>query len=192
MAELKDPSLVGMAASNPFTAELGLLTKLVAPRVSRAKEDSSLPAPKPVKEAGRKRRSVPPLNELTLDPAAAFDGPSDARGGIHGGGRHASRDGVKWEQFTIEGYVRSSLRAAVQWVAVVAQAKTEPPRVVGYARPQFEGAGRDVRWKVRLSEPLVDGSKARAVGYLVDRRAFVAMGPLFRLSDGRLVADTDR
>ncbi|MEC8253539.1 MAG: hypothetical protein VYA51_14080 [Planctomycetota bacterium] len=140
----------------------------------------------------QQRGWVPPLHEVTPDPAAAFDGPSDARGGIHGGGRHASSDGVKREQFTIEGYVRSSLRAAVQWVAVVAQAKAEPPRVVGYARPQFEGAGRDVRWKVRLSEPLVDGSTVRAVGYLVDHRAFVAMGPLFSLSDRRLVADKDR
>jgi hypothetical protein len=60
----QDPALSGPAASNPFTAELGLLTKLVKPRVSHAKEDSTLPAPKPVKdEPGRKRRSVPPLND---------------------------------------------------------------------------------------------------------------------------------
>ena len=62
-----DPSLSGPHASNPFTAELGLLTKLVAPRISHAKDDASLPAPKPIgAEAGRKRRSVPPLNELEV------------------------------------------------------------------------------------------------------------------------------
>ena len=62
-----DPSLSGPAASNPFTAELGLLTKLVAPRVSRAKDDASLPAPKPMSgKAGRRQRSVPPLNELEV------------------------------------------------------------------------------------------------------------------------------
>ena len=63
----RDPALSGPAASNPFTAELGLLTKLVEPRQSHAKEDSALPAPKPVKDSpGRKRRSVPPMNEQEI------------------------------------------------------------------------------------------------------------------------------
>ena len=35
-----------MTASNPFIAELGLLTKLLEPRVSGKKEAASLPAPK--------------------------------------------------------------------------------------------------------------------------------------------------
>ena len=58
-----DPSLTGPAASNPFTAEMGLLTKLVAPRISAATDDASLPAPKPTKAPGRKQRSVPPLSD---------------------------------------------------------------------------------------------------------------------------------
>ena len=58
----RDPSLSGQAASNPFTAEMGLLTKLVAPRISAATDDASLPAPKPT-APGRKQRSVPPLSD---------------------------------------------------------------------------------------------------------------------------------
>ena len=60
-----DPAKMrGETASNPFTAELGLLTKLVEPRKSHAKEGSSMLAPKPVRDVpGRKRRAVPPLND---------------------------------------------------------------------------------------------------------------------------------
>ena len=54
----------GMTASNPFIAELGLLTKLLEPRVSGKKDAASLPAPKPVKTGpGGKRQSVPPLSD---------------------------------------------------------------------------------------------------------------------------------
>ena len=53
-----------MTASNPFIAELGLLTKLLEPRVSGKKEAASLPAPKPViMGPGGKRQSVPPLSD---------------------------------------------------------------------------------------------------------------------------------
>eukprot|EP00966_Prymnesium_polylepis_P039840 924697-Prymnesium_polylepis.1 len=52
-----------MTASNPFIAELGLLTKLLEPRVSGKKDAASLPAPKPVKGAPGKRQSVPPLSD---------------------------------------------------------------------------------------------------------------------------------
>ena len=59
-----EPRMAGQMASNPFTAELGLLTKLVAPKISHAKDGASLPAPPKVKDMpGRKRQSVPPLTE---------------------------------------------------------------------------------------------------------------------------------
>lgn len=51
-------------ASNPFYAELGLLSKLVEPRLSGKKENASLAVPKPVKVFPRgKRQSVPPLSD---------------------------------------------------------------------------------------------------------------------------------
>jgi len=54
-----------VAASNPFTAEVGLLSSLAQPRVSARKEAASgmLP-PKPIKKGTY--RSVPPLNERQL------------------------------------------------------------------------------------------------------------------------------
>lgn len=63
MAALPEQHMAGQTASNPFTAELGLLTKLTAPTISHTRDGTSLLAPKSFKNAGRKKRSVPPLTE---------------------------------------------------------------------------------------------------------------------------------
>ena len=63
--------------------------------------------------------------------------------------------------------------------------------MVGYARPDFENAGRSVSWEVRLDAPLADGTTVRATGYLVDRRAFAPMGAPFIVENGRLRVSTD-
>ena len=128
----------------------------------------------------RERGWVPALDDVVADPIASFDGPSDGRGHI--------TDGTA---ATIRGQVRSSLRAAIQRVAVVAFSEGAPPRVVGYARPDFENAGRSVTWEVRLDAPLADGTTVRATGYLVDRRAFAPMGAPFIVENGRLRVSTD-
>ena len=53
----------GTGMGNPFTAEMSLLTSLTAERVSNRKEGGSMPPPVPLDGAGRKRRTVPALNE---------------------------------------------------------------------------------------------------------------------------------
>lgn len=128
----------------------------------------------------RERKWVPALDDVTADPATSFDGPGYGRGHITGG-----------TAAVVRGQVRSSLRAAVQWVAVVAFSASAPPRVVGYARPEFANAGRSVSWEVRLDEPLAEGTTIRAAGYLVDRRDFAPMGAPFIVDSGRLRIATD-
>ena len=127
----------------------------------------------------RERGWVPALDDVAVDPLASFDRASGGRGHITGGTADV-----------IRGEVRSSLRSAIQRVAVVAFPKNGPPRVIGYARPDFENAGRSVTWEVQLDAPLADGTTVRATGYLVDQRAFAPMGGPYVLKDGRVQTGT--
>ena len=66
MRDPTDPEFprAGQGMSNPFTAEMALLTSLTGERISSRKEGAaSMPPPVPLESRGKKRRAVPPLND---------------------------------------------------------------------------------------------------------------------------------
>jgi hypothetical protein len=88
---------------------------------------------------------------------------------------------------TVRGVLRSSLRGVTaQWIALVAKVGEDAPRVVGYARPRFDGQGRNTEWQMKLAEALPDGAQVRALGLLVEERIFVPLGASFVLQAGKL------
>lgn len=103
---------------------------------------------------------------------------TDARGRITGG-----------DTRTVHGVLRSSLRhATAQWIALVAKVGEDAPRIIGYSKPQFDGQGRSVEWRMELSEALPEGAQVRALGLLVEERKFVQLGASYVLQAGKLVA----
>ncbi|MGK0153338.1 MAG: hypothetical protein ACI9SE_000282 [Neolewinella sp.] len=88
---------------------------------------------------------------------------------------------------TVHGVLRSSLRhATAQWIALVAKIGEDAPRIVGYAQPKFDQLGRNIVWRMELSEALPEGAQVRAMGLLVAERSFVPLGASFILQAGKL------
>ena len=172
----------GMSVSNPFIAELGLLTKLLEPRVSGRKESLSLPLPKPVDQGpGGKRQSVPPLSEYEVSMGEVQSLPGYSK--LLKGESSTGHAGLKEMQISrkarhegaIEGYQKRLVTMEVELEAKTGQVARGFKQLIGLNDAElgtmFEELEDDFLIQMERSE--VDGAWTRIHEELLRREKWV-------------------